>query len=391
MKYIRLAFVYYFFSGLIVFPQSSNQQVSIEKSKPGQVLTLDGRKITVKEIDITPVIENTYSKRGNYDRADNPKLKTIREQEGFDRLISGAKDEFEQQVRILDWSQKRLPKFGSPTSKAWAPLDILKAADEGHTFFCNHYSCIFTGAAASMGWVCRTLALHVGNNPHGSGAPEHSVAEIWSNQYRKWVLFDPLYGMHFKKHGIPLNAWEVRQEWFYGDPEKIDFIFGAPGKVHKASEMPIKLKEHPGFGTLALDKRSIDKLALMGYVPGNAMIDAGSLDYGNMWICTDSLASKVKWHVRIRPEDPATEPYFPVNQADLSFTSKPEGLAVSIRTNTPNFANYRYKIDEGKWIDGEPGIWKLKKGINTLLVKPVNTFGVEGVLSKVVLDVSILK
>jgi hypothetical protein len=107
-----------------------------------------------------------------------------------------------------------------------------------------------------------------------------------------------------------------------------------------------------------------------------------------MWICTDALADQVKWHVRIRPENPATEPYFPVNQAELRFTSKPEGLAVSIHTNTPNFAHYRYRIDEGKWVDGEPGTWALKKGTNTLVVKSVNTFGVEGVPSKVVLDVA---
>jgi len=58
---------------------------------------------------------------------------------------------------------------------------------------------------------------------------------------------------------------------------------------------------------------------------------------------------------------------------------------VSVKTLTPNFANYRYRINEGKWVDGEPGIWKLKKGKNTLEVKAVNAFGVEGVPSRVVL------
>ncbi len=156
------------------------QPNTLENASPGQVITMDGKKITVIEMDITPVIENTYSKRGVYEHADNPKLQQLRKQEDFDKLITGLKNEFDQQVLILDWAQRRLPKFGSPTSNVTAPLDIIKAADEGNTFFCNHYACIFVGAAASMGWVCRTLALHVGNEPSGSGAPEHSVAEIWS-------------------------------------------------------------------------------------------------------------------------------------------------------------------------------------------------------------------
>ena len=357
----------------------------LERAVPGQVLTLNGRIIGVIEIDITPVVENTFSKRGVYERPDNLKLQHLRKQEGFDKMVSGVKNEFDQQVLILDWSQRRLPKFGSPTTRAEAPLDIVKAADEGHTFFCNHYTCIFVGAAASMGWVCRTLALHVGNNPTIKGAPEHSAAEIWSNYYRKWIYFDPLFGMYIERDGIPLTAWEARQEWFYGDRDKLSFVLGKDRRIYKHTDMPVPLSEHPGFGTLKLGP--VDKLALMGYVPGNNVINNGGLNYGEMFICTDSLASKIKWHIRIRPENPAVEPYFPVNQAELKFNPVPDGLEVRLRTNTPNFAKYRYRLNEGKWKDGEPGLWKLSKGKNTLEVRTVNSFGLEGVPSRVVLNV----
>lgn len=363
----------------------NHQTVQLEMAAPGQILKLYGRIIKVLEIDITPVIENTYSKRGVYESADNLKLKILREQEGFDKMLSGAQNEFEKQVIILDWSQRRLPKFGSPTIKADAPLDILKAADEGHTFYCNHYARIFIGAAASMGWVCRSLALHVGNNPSIKGAPEHAAAEIWSDYYRKWIYFDPLFGMYIERDGIPLTAWEARQEWFYGNRDKLNFVLGKDRKIYKHTDMPVPLSVHPGFGTLSLGP--IDKLALMGYVPGNNVIDNGSLNYGEMFICTDTLSSKIKWHVRIRPENPAIEPYFPVNQAELHFIPVPKGFDVKIKTFTPNFAHFQYRINETKWTVGEPGTWKLKKGKNTLEVRPVNTFGVEGVISRVSLEV----
>ncbi len=101
---------------------STAQPTSLEAAKPGESLTINGRKITVIEKDITPVVENAFSKRGTYEKADNPKLIELREQEGFDKLVAGSKDEFEQMQRIVDWAQKRLPKFGSPTSKALAPI-----------------------------------------------------------------------------------------------------------------------------------------------------------------------------------------------------------------------------------------------------------------------------
>lgn len=358
---------------------------SIEKSKPGDILEINGKKVTVVEVDITPVVENIFSKRGTYDPASNPKFQQLRKQENLDKLTEAAKTEFEKQVLVLDWAQRRLLKFGTPTSKASGPLDIIRAADEGNTFFCSHYECIFSGAATSMGWINRSIGLHVGNHPHGRGFQEHSVSEIWSNQYRKWIFVDPLYGMYVTRDGQPLNIWEVRQEYNYGDPSKLRFILGAGKKVYKISDLPVAFAQHPGYGTLELNLRSFDLLAMIGYLPGNNVIEKGSVNYGEMYLSTDTLSSKVTWHTRIHPKDPATEPYYPVQQADLSFTQDAKGLAVSVKTNSPNFANYRYRINEGKWVDGEPGIWKLKKGKNTLEVKAVNAFGAEGVPSRVVL------
>lgn len=157
-------------------------------------------------------------------------------------------------------------------------------------------------------------------------------------------------------------------------------------KVYKHTDPSVLLGNYPGFGPLYLNERSwADKLAIIGYCPGNNIIDNGGLAYGDMFISSDTLASHVSWHTRIHPPDPAKDSYWPLNQAELKFSPVSEGLKVDVKTNTPNFAKYRYRINEGKWVDGEPGIWKLKKGKNSLEVKPVNTFGVEGVPSRIVL------
>lgn len=360
----------------------------LETKKAGDVVTLGGHKVTVKEVKITPVVRNTYSRRFLFDSYENPKVRKLRRQEKLEEVVAEGKDEFDRQVILMDWVYKRIRKFGKPTKWPNGALEIFKAVDEGHTFYCAHYSRSLVSCAASLGWIYRSIAVHVSNNPPGRGSTEHATGEIWSNQYAKWVLFDPTYAMYVERDGVPLSGWEVRQEWFYGDRGKLDFVIGRQRRKYKAKDMPIFRATHRGYGNLSLRPRSIDKLAFMGIIPNTNLMDAG-LDYAKMFILKDDkVCQGVKWHRRDNPADPATEPYFPLNQADLKLTPV-EGkaaLAVTVDTMTPNFAGYRHRIDGRKWTQGKPAEWSLHKGTNTLEVVTVNKFDVEGVPSKVVLD-----
>src|SRR5678809_615481 len=125
-------------------------------------------------------------------------------------------DEFSKQLLLNDWVHGQFNKFGHPSTDAKGALDILEAIDRGHTFFCAQYAQLLVSCAASLGWVDRPIALrrHQGVAKVG-GSTEHSVTEIWANQYRKWVMLDPTSNMHLQKRGVPLNAWEIREEWFY--------------------------------------------------------------------------------------------------------------------------------------------------------------------------------
>ena len=362
----------------------------IEGRKPGEVVALGGRKVTVREVDITAVVRNTFSERFTYDRYDNVKLRTLREREKLEEVIAGGKDEFDKQVRLMDWVHNRFKLFGTPSSRPTGALEIFDAVDKGGRFFCAHYATALVSCAASLGWIDRSMGLHVSNTPPGRGATEHSATEIWSNQYRKWVFFDPTYAGYVEKDGVPLSGWEVRQEWFYGDASKLDFVVGKQRKKYKKKDMPIFRSRHAGYGDLAWKPRSVDKLAFMFMIPNTNAMDAGP-DYAKGFILKDEKVCRgVKYHTRDNPKDPATEPYFPLNQADLKLTpaeGRGAALKVTVDTMTPNFAGYRYRIDAtGQWKEGEPGRWVLHQGRNTLEVVSVNKFGVEGVPSKVVLD-----
>lgn len=370
----------------------------IDAMKAGESVDIGGRRVTVKQIDILPLVENEYSKRFTFDSYENPKLKLLREQEKLDEVVAAGKDEFDRQVLLLDWTYRRFKKFGRPTSEARGALDVVKAIDEGNTFFCSHYGDVMVSAAASLGWVNRPMSLRIGNRITGSGgggSTEHTITEIWSNQYRKWVMFDPTYALYVEKDGVPLSAWEIRSEWFGNEGADLKFVMGAERKKYTRKDMPILRAKHAGFGDLSLDTRTMDKYAFLGYIPNTNLMDAG-MDWGKMFIVRDALTEGVSWHNRDNPKNPGVDAYFPINQAALTITAAgaaeaeaAEGvtLAVSAATMSPNFLTFRYRYDEGEWTEGKVTGWKLHAGSNTLEVQAVNRFGVGGPVSKVALEV----
>lgn len=123
-------------------------RVLVAAPQEGNGFDLDGRKARVTRMDVLPYVESDYTKPFRFDSAENPKLKDLRERFKLDGVVAPGKDESEKQVLLLDWLHRRFPKFGRPSSPAKGALDILKAVDEGHMFFCAHYAHGFVSAAA---------------------------------------------------------------------------------------------------------------------------------------------------------------------------------------------------------------------------------------------------
>ncbi len=236
-------------------------------------------------------------------------------------------------------------------------------------------------AAASLGWIDRPLALRRPDKM-GQGSTEHTSTEIWSNQYRKWILFDPTFAMYMEKDGVPLSAYEFRQEWFYHDGRDAMFVLDKDRKRYRKADMPVHRGRYEGFGDLVLDQGATNVYAFIGYVPNTDLMDRG-LDYGKMFITQDSICEGTPWHKRAIPADPAHDPYFPISQAALTLVADGAGVRVSIRTFTPNFGEFRARVDGGgEWKRCEKSLsWTPHGGTNTLEVKTVNRFGVEGPVS----------
>ena len=343
-----------------------------------------GRTVTLTKLECLPYVENEYSERFKYDSFSNPKLRELRERYKLDELVAGAEGmgEFDQQVLLMDWTHHQFKKFGRPSAPAEGALEVLRAIEDGHSFFCTQFGQVMVASAASLGWVDRALALrrHQGVNKNG-GSTEHTTTEIWSNQFGKWVMLDPTSNMYLEKDGVPLNAWEIRQEWFYNGGKELVIVVGKERKRYRKADLPVWLAKFDGFGDLTIDPDELDKYGFIGYIPNTRLADA-AFDYGGMFIVKDALCDGTQWHTRKLPENPATDPYFPLGQASISVSTRDGKLQVELKTLTPNFKRFEIRHDGGDW---EPAAaefdWEVHAGQNRLEARTVNAFGVTGTVS----------
>lgn len=350
--------------------------------KEGSSLDLNGRKVVVRRFDVLPVVESEYTKRFTFDSFENPKLQELREKYKLDQVVAPGRDEFDRQVLLVDWTHHQFKKFGRPSANPRGALEILKNVEEGHTFFCSQYGATFVSAAASLGWVDRALALRRHRDYPGAGSPEHTSTEIWSNQYRKWVMVDPTANMFVEKDGVPLNAYEIRTEWFAHEGKDLVFSIGKERKKHRKADLPIFLGRFAGFGDLTVPANEMEKYGFTAYIPNTNLMDAGP-DYGKMFIVKDQRC-EAKWHERTNPANPAVDPYFPIGQAALTLSADGDKIRVGVKTMTPNFKEFQVFVDGAGWKPAEAEFhWPVRPGLNRLQVRTVNKFGVEGPVSTV--------
>jgi hypothetical protein len=354
--------------------------------KQGATVDLGGKKATLKKLVDLPYVESKYTKLFKFDSYDNPKLKSLRERYKLDDVIAPGKDEFEKQILLMYWVNDRFTKFGRPTSEARGALDVLTAVENGHTFYCTHYCDVLISGSASLGWVDRAIGLKRPNDL-GEGFWEHSVTEIWSNQYRKWVLLDPLFALYAMKDGVPLNAYELRQEWYYNEGKNVIFVVGKDRKEYRKADLPISRGHFPGYGNLEINLSTFHLYAFIRYFPNANLMDAPE-DSEHSLIFKDQLCEGTKWEPRPGPETPA-DVYFPIDQVALKLVPDGSHLRARFKTLTPNFKTFMVRIDGGAWKPAGDALgWNLHEGSNRLEAKSVNMFGVEGPLSSAEVEVA---
>jgi len=201
-------------------------------------------------------------------------------------------------------------------------------------------------------------------------------------------MLDPTSNMYLEKDGVPLNAWEIRQEWFYRDGRNLVIVVGKERRRYSKADLPVFLQRFEAFGDLTIEPDELDKYGFIGYIPNTDLMDS-PYDYGAMFITKDALCNGTQWHTRDLPENPALDPYFPIGQAAMSLAIEGDKLMVSLKTLTPNFLRFEVRHNEGEWdSSADRFTWNVHNGRNRLQARTVNAFGVPGPVSLVELNVN---
>jgi len=201
---------------------------------------------------------------------DDRKLAELRDEYNLEEVISSGDDELSKMTLLSEWTYKQFKKFGRPTYKTENGLEILKKIKEGHTFYCAHYTIVFVCAANALGWEARPVSLK--RSETVERISNHNVAEIWSEQFGKWIMFDPTLNHYVVKDGVPLNCYEIGAEWVRNNGKDMKFIVGTEGKEYCKEDLPVVLAYHKGFGDLAIQVPWTDPYACLAFIPTNRLL-----------------------------------------------------------------------------------------------------------------------
>jgi hypothetical protein len=172
------------------------------------------------------------------------------------------------------------------------------------------------------------------------------------------MMFDPTSNLRYERKGVPLSTYEVYHMRYVELAEDVT-AFSQDGRQYAAPPRPGKTAKVSIYGCNT-------------YATGRPTGPRARFEIGQ------GLTTAF---------DPE-EAHYPLNQAALAVVPDGEALRVTLGTMTPNFREFRIRIDGGEWRPADTTfVWPVRPGENRLEAVSVNLFGVEGPVSKVVVNV----
>ncbi len=323
------------------------------------------------------------------------RIAQLRSEFDFEQAVACAESEFDAFLALKRWVRSR---WNHGWSQAFATvkdgLDILRAAAEGNQFCCGHYNMVFRDCALALGWVTRGVGLSVADcgfpRDYRCGNVGHSVPEIWSNELRKWVLFDPDLNVYYARDGVPLSALEIRDAWLSHEADQVQMVQDQPEFVVPSGEhIAIAREFTPGLEQfdeqrVHLNMARFSRHRAMDYyarvtINGWEWVDERLLPTfirhyhpggGNRWT---SHLPDMYWSVNV---------VRPIMRA--AFIDEPAKLTVTFDHCMPWLDHLQVRVDSAEWRQvGESFDWPMREGVNVLECRGVNVQGRPGIVSRV--------
>jgi len=325
------------------------------------------------------------------------KLAYLRKNWKLDDIVAPGKTELDKYILLRNWVRKQWPHNEGNCGRPWDAVNILTAPAGDHGM-CVHFGVTYTQCALALGYNARQIIL---NN--------HYVSEIWSNDLGKWILMDveavqtegwDRYGTALyarKDNGLPLNGLEIHRALKMETLQNVTqvlYMTDDQGK-YQPNERTYGPEQYGNFRHFAFPPRNdfLDQPEPWEYQHG---VDHYHSNYYYWW--SDSpIATRGEYSQFSCREG---DLYWTLNQAAVTLTATGERNEVDVRvdTETPNFQEFRYRLNNGDWKtlagkgEGQTSrqgrfTWPLRPGVNTLQIKPRNVFGLDGIATTLAVKV----
>ncbi len=306
------------------------------------------------------------------------RLEILREKYHLDDLVAGAETEVERFAALRHWTRHQWDNGWVGGEYAFcAPMDALVVLDMAKrgkcAAFCGHYAAVFVQCALALGYTGRDVYLCT-----------HACAEVWSNQYGKWIIMDPgpdqddekRINYHYECRGVPMNSLELHERLTEGDWEGLEAVTSNPSNHWEPARDPDAMQRY-----------------LYVRIPfRNNMLDSplpGDLDVRGYPSTTDWIVWRDGAVSELRRDYPYStnrkgDIYWTLNQVAIypSYGDRTGWLRLEFDTQTPNLRTYQVRLDGAGWTPcGSTFDWQLHKGRNLLEARTLNAFDIPGIVS----------
>jgi hypothetical protein len=352
---------------------------SLKKLK--EVLVKAGVKATNVVVDDHPPKRSTLTFA--YQDWHHPALKRLRAKFRLDKVVKPGKSEFEKMLLLRKWVHDTIP-FGTPADVPLEAEAIIDCALKGGTFWCSHYAWVYMSCAIALGWQARKLGIDSFHTAK-EDSTHHGVAEIWSNQFAKWFVVDPMYDIHYELDGMPLSAYEVRSQILKNGCTDVETRKG-PGRRKTAKGATKGPFDSPMcyFWFLVATRNDFFSMPER-YGNYRSLLLKDSANKSHVWYQGSGSKGQSSPHSHYQGKFLDTENindvYPEIGMVEFIFKESklPGEVAVSTGHFTPNFSHLLVEINgKAQKVIGDEFTWRLCKGRNNLVVRTVNLAGVQG-------------
>ena len=334
------------------------------------------------------------------------KVRELYVRAGIKEMEKVSHTEFELIQHICNWANMHWGHMQPLPYPSWDAHEILDRVEKGDAFWCTFKADLFVQACSAAGLTARMMGIN------RQDADAHTVTEVYSNEFRKWMLVDPWLNCYVERDGVPLSAREFHNSM--ENPAGIYLVFGENGRgteywdfktgkaqtiPHAHARIPIEEDSSRGLINHYHDVRIVlrNDHTVHPQSKENVYIDGFMVPYnarGGEW-----------WGPQLHWIDDKTPPQitcdntgeindfeWPLNEVKVDFMKvsipgEPLVIETKFSTLTPNFSHFLLTIDDKPIpIDDNVFRWRLRKGTNSMKVASFNDVGRSGFPSEFVIQ-----